>query len=254
MHLLSFCLAGRHKKTFAFTSSVSAVMGPAMAGKRVEELPVGDNVRSPSGTGYAQSKYIVERVTQHYSSALAMPVRLLRVGQLCGHSVLGVWNESEMWPIMIATGLDHMNAMPVLDSTRVNWLPVDACARAAGRIVTSKHSDLGDLYTVNNLVHPAPISWDTYLNLLAEASGKAFERMPIAAWTAALETLAEKGRTDVPGTKLLGYFQSMAASPESENSDFATASVVGLDSLDVAAVRNWFQRWNESGFVKFSSK
>lgn len=39
----------------------------------------------------------VEKVTQHYATALSAPVKLFRVGQLCGHSSLGVWNSTEMY-------------------------------------------------------------------------------------------------------------------------------------------------------------
>ncbi len=249
MNLMRFCLSGQ-KKTFAFTSSISTVMGPTMAGKAIQEAPVSDDVHQPAGIGYAQSKYIVERITQHFSSALAMPVRLLRVGQLCGHSELGVWNESEMWPIMIATGLDYLRGMPALGGTAVNWLPVDKCAEAAAAVVTRDHASL---YTVNNLVHPRPIPWAVFLDLLAEASGRDFGRVPMPEWTAMLERLAETGSsTHVPGTKLLGYFQAMAANPDSETSDVVTATVAGLEPLNAAAVAKWLSRWQESGFVRLA--
>jgi len=89
MNLLNFCLLGR-KKTFAFTSSISAVMGPVMRGQKIQEVPVTNDPRSASGTGYAQSKYMIERITQYYASVLDLPVHLLRIGQLCGHSKLRV--------------------------------------------------------------------------------------------------------------------------------------------------------------------
>ena len=247
MDLLSFCLIGR-KKTFAFTSSISAVMGPAMRGRKIQETPVIDDPRSASGTGYAQSKYMIERITQHYASTLDMPVRLLRVGQLCGHSRLGVWNETEMWPIMFATGLDYLNKMPLLQSTHpVNWLPVDACAKAIGSIITNESTER---YTVNNLTHPWPITWGTLLDSLAEASGKTFARVGMDEWTASLEKLGEVGESHVPGLRLLGFFQNMATARSIEEVEVLTDSVVGLKPLDVAAVSKWLVRWRESGFLK----
>ncbi|RDW87990.1 hypothetical protein BP6252_00022 [Coleophoma cylindrospora] len=247
MNLLSFCLMGR-KKTFAFTSSISAIMGPALKGQKALEMPVGDDPRSASGTGYAQSKYVVERVTQHYASVTGMPVRLLRVGQLCGHSRLGVWTETEMWPIMIATGLDYMNAMPLFDESHtVNWLPVDACARAVESIIIN---DSTERYTVNNLAHPKPIGWSALLDLLAEVSGKTFARIPIAEWVASLETLAEGSSVDVPGIKLLGFFQQMATNVSSEELEIVVEKVVGVEPLNAVAVRGWLSRWGKSGFVK----
>ncbi|KAH8891456.1 male sterility protein [Thozetella sp. PMI_491] len=243
MNLLSFCLSGR-KKTFAFTSSISTVMGPALAGQKILEIPASDDPRSASGTGYAQSKYVVERITKHYASALQMPVRLLRVGQLCGHSVLGTWNETEMWPIMMATGLDYLQAMPLFSRT-VNWLPVDACAGAIAQILTNGS---GELYTVDNLAHPTPVAWSAFLDSLTEASGKTFARIPMSEWVASLENLADT--EGVPGVKLLGYFQEMAAAPDREQSEVVTRSAAGLEPLDATAVRKWLEGWHTSGFVK----
>jgi thioester reductase-like protein len=227
-------------------------MGPVLAGQNIIETPVGNDPRSASGTGYAQSKYMVERITQYYASTLNMPVRLLRVGQLCGHSTLGVWNETEMWPIMIATGLDYLKAMPLFDESRsVNWLPVDACAMAVAAIITSPS---GQRYAVNNLVHPKPITWIALLDLLAEASGEAFRRVKMSEWTAALEELAEgkSGDADVPGLKLLAFFQQMAATAtlEHEKVNIMTESVIRVESLDITAVKKMLGKWRERGFVR----
>ena len=247
MNLLNFCLLGR-KKTFDFTSSISAVMGPAMRRQKIQEVPVINDPRCASGTGYAQSKYMIERITQHYASVLDMPVRLLRVGQLCGHSKLGVWNETEMWPIMFATGLDYLNAMPLFQSTQsVNWLPVDKCAEAIGSIITNGSKDR---YTVNNLTHPKPISWNTLLDSLEEASRKTFSMVHVSEWAASLEKLGEDGRSEVPGLRLLGFFQNVAMNPKPEEFEVVAESVVGVDPLDVAAVSKWLLRWRESRFVE----
>jgi len=223
-------------------------MGPAMQGQKIEEVPVIDDPRSASATGYAQSKYIIERITQHYASVLDIPVRMLRVGQLCGHSKHGIWNETEMWPIMFATGLDYLEAMPLFQSNQsVNWLPVDKCAEAICSIITKSSKDR---YTINNLTHPKPISWNMMLDLLEEVCGKTFARVPMDEWVAALEKRGEDGNSEMPGLRLLGFFQNMAMGLSREKVEVVAESVVGVESLDVAAVSKWFLRWRESGFVK----
>ncbi|TEA18492.1 Adenylate-forming reductase Nps11 [Colletotrichum sidae] len=205
MHLMSFCLS-HTKKTFAFMSSVAAAMG-SPAGTMVPELPLDSDPARALATGYAQSKFIVEQVAQHYAASLGVPVRILRVGQLCGHTRLGTWNRTEMWPIMMMTGLDFLAAMPVLD-TEVDWLPVDVCAEAIQEAVLGHREDS---YTVANLTNSATISWDMLLDHLEEASGKQFERVEMREWVARLEarSAGESGVEQTPAMKLLGFFQAM---------------------------------------------
>lgn len=223
-------------------------MGPALRGHKALETPASKDPRSASGTGYAQSKYIVERITQHYSSTLDMPVRLLRVGQLCGHSTLGTWQETEMWPMMIATGLDYLNAMPLFHvSQTVNWLPIDACAKTVDSIITNNSTER---YTVNNLAHPRPITWAALLDLLAEASYKTFARVQMAQWTASLEKLAKDGSRDVPGLKLLAFFQQMETNVDRGEFDVVVESVVGVEPLNIVAVSKWLSKWCEIGFLR----
>ncbi|KAI8174470.1 Adenylate-forming reductase Nps9 [Colletotrichum sp. SAR 10_75] len=77
MHLMAFCLKGP-KKTFAFMSSVAAAMG-SKAAEVIQELPLGPDPESALQTGYAQSKFIIEQITQHYESTFNVPVHIFRV-------------------------------------------------------------------------------------------------------------------------------------------------------------------------------
>ncbi|KAK7556641.1 male sterility protein [Phyllosticta citricarpa] len=252
MHLLRFCLTGG-RKTFSIMSSVAACMGEAAKGRNVLEEPVGDDPKVALSTGYGQSKYIVERVTQHYSATLSTPVKLFRVGQLCGHSRLGVWNTSEMWPIMIATGLKHLHALPELPGTVVNWLPVDICASAISqKLGCSQKSDAangdaaeqGDFYAVHNLVNPSTISWTEFLDVLAVASPETpFERVDMTEWVRRLENAAENGSVDaIPGLKLLGFFQDMKKEVNGEGVEFKTASVEAGCKITVDIIGGWLNR------------
>ncbi|KAH9907809.1 male sterility protein [Xylariomycetidae sp. FL2044] len=250
MSLLSFCYAGR-AKTFSFMSSIATCMGPATKGQtQVLETPIRADPLLATNTGYAQSKFIVERITQHYALALSMPVRLLRVGQLCGHSRLGVWNTSEMWPIMIGTGLEHLQAMPSLppSSTVVNWLPVDVCAATSASILLAPEQQQ-PLYTVSNLTHPQPIDWGRYLDLISDVSMRDFERVSMADWVSRLEKLAEQDQ-EIPGLKLLGFFQEMAKGEGSEALEFVCERVEGLEPLNSRLVKGWFEVWRKDGFLK----
>ncbi|OJD40614.1 male sterility protein [Diplodia corticola] len=276
MNLLSFCYAGT-LKFFSFMSSVAACMGQAANSQLIPEAPVSNDPMMALNTGYAQSKFIVEKMTYHYATALCVPVKLFRVGQLCGHSSLGVWNSTEMWPIMISTGLKHLRALPSLPSTTVNWLPVDVCASSiasslfATAAATATTTD-PSTYTVHNLVNPSPISWSAFLSTLAAATSSpssssnpstlAFGTVSMREWVTMLERAAEQERDEVPGLKLLGFFQDTAAGVDlaaksseekggknGEGVEFVAASVRGARAVDEEMVRLWLDRWRDERFV-----
>ena len=83
--------------------------------------PTGEDVtealsRTPEesvSVGYAQSKWVAEQVC-HAASKFGLPVSILRLGQLCGDTKLGIWNESEGWPLMIKTA-ETLHCLPNLD-------------------------------------------------------------------------------------------------------------------------------------------
>lgn len=53
--------------------------------------------------GYAESKWVGERILAAASSATGVDTVCVRVGQLCG-GVNGYWNEKEWFPAIIKSG------------------------------------------------------------------------------------------------------------------------------------------------------
>ena len=239
------------KKTFAFNSSVATNMGKSASGKTIRETPIANDPSLALETGYAQSKFIVEVISQVLATASNIPVRIFRVGQLCGHSTLGYWNTTEMFPIMIASGLRNLNAMPIFDQQTVNWLPVDICAETI-RMILIEHPSTG--YSLHNLVNPAAISWSQFLDALTIASGVDFERVSINEWVARLQKVSEE-KDGVSGAKLLGFFEGMAQSVDAEakfDNLHTTALVQSLrdcTSVDSDLLALYLQRWREVGFA-----
>lgn len=46
---------------------------------------------------------------------------ILRVGQLCGDTVSGRWNEKEGWPLMIRTA-EEIGCLPILEEVSLRSL------------------------------------------------------------------------------------------------------------------------------------
>ena len=88
-----------------FCSSIASVLGgSAQQQGEIKEVTSNDPATA-SPIGYSQSKWVVEKICDIASQLHDMVdrVRVLRIGQLCGDTVTGYWNEKEGWPLLIRT-------------------------------------------------------------------------------------------------------------------------------------------------------
>ncbi|KAI7285022.1 male sterility protein [Hortaea werneckii] len=259
IHLMHFANTGM-SKIFAFSSSVATHLGPAAAGKEVAEAEMANDPNLALDTGYAQSKFVVEILAQSFARHTGLPVAVLRIGQLCGHSKLAAWNETEMFPIMINTGLNHLKAMPRLEGQMVDWLPVDICAASIDSLLTAapqpKPLDSADTAgnslrsRVHNLVNPKALPWDSFLDVLLDASGMDFDRIPMSEWVVRLQALSESG-IEVPGTRLLSFFQDMASGDGDSGPVFSTQKtcryapvLANVGTIDVRLMKSYLEKWS----------
>ncbi|KAI7554322.1 male sterility protein [Hortaea werneckii] len=262
MHLMRFANTGCSKR-FAFSSSVATHLGPAAAGTEVAEVEMANDPNLASDTGYAQSKFVVEILAQSFARHTGLSVAVLRIGQLCGHSKLAAWNETEMFPIMINTGLTNLKAMPILEGQMVDWLPVDTCAATIDSLLIaglspkpSGPADVADTLSrshVHNLVNPRALPWENFLNVLKEASGIEFDRVPMSEWVIRLQALSESG-TEVPGTRLLSFFQDMASAGNDSGPVFSTHKtcryapvLANVGTIDVQLMKRYLEEWPLAG-------
>ncbi|KAL2066412.1 hypothetical protein VTL71DRAFT_2483 [Oculimacula yallundae] len=253
MSLLRLCHAGR-PKTFAFTSSISTCMGTGpfstttpSNSRTIPESPIGSDPSIALSTGYAQSKYIIERITQTASHHLSLPIKLLRVGQLSGHTSTGHWSTDEMWPIMFASSFhSNMKALPLFEGEKsVDWIPVDVAAGTIRDVILQpsgsgsgsgssemeqelrssedETTDLkkGELYNVHNIANPHPISWNALISMLQSIRTRngqdEVEEISMREWTRRLVALS----TTLPTT----------ASTSTTSNTPATNTIPGLRLL-----------------------
>ena len=69
--------------------------------------PVPEERVEPSsaiGTGYTESKWIVEEILHRFSVQTGLPTTVVRLGQVCGDK-LGHWNEKEWFPALVKSSL-----------------------------------------------------------------------------------------------------------------------------------------------------
>ncbi|KAJ9115675.1 putative NRPS-like protein biosynthetic cluster [Naganishia adeliensis] len=118
-----------HKTRVLFCSSIASALNGLGKGDTVyEKLSEDPNTAVP--IGYSQSKWVTEQICAraNESDMLNDKVQVLRIGQLCGDTQEGMWNESEGWPLMIKTA-QTTGTMPILQENP-SWLPVDIAAQS----------------------------------------------------------------------------------------------------------------------------
>lgn len=128
---IDFSAHSTYGASIFFISTVSTVMKWPVnhTGKMPEQVI--DDWSLPQPMGYAESKYISERLLEEASRVSGVPVRICRVGQVAGPtSQVGRWSMREWFPSLVASsafmGVIPENLGPM---EMVDWVPVDLLAK-----------------------------------------------------------------------------------------------------------------------------
>lgn len=188
-----------------------------------------------------------------------MTIKLLRVGQLCGHTRTGYWNTDEMWPIMFASSAHPaISAIPDFRGKVVDWVPVDI---AAGTVRDILLSNQNDIYSVHNVVNPSPIAWSELVGMLQKGNLGPNEMNVVSMkeWVERLTSQVEAGTSpdEISALRLLPFFEDMALEEEEEKKIFETEKTRGI-SKSLRECGGFSQLWldgnvkvwKETGFLR----
>ncbi|PIL33563.1 hypothetical protein GSI_04186 [Ganoderma sinense ZZ0214-1] len=241
-----------------FVGSITVFCNWKMAGP-VPEIPI-DDPASSFGMGYAESKWVSERILQNVALERGAHTVVVRVGQIEGDR-MGHWNEREWFPSLVKSAL-FQKCLPKQDKT-VAWVPSYEAARA---LVEMRHS----LDPIIHLVHPRPVPWDTIMVPIARELNVPL--VPYTAWLSALEgsIASERGSTKEVqamrlnrALRLLPLFKDhckkMERMPERDAIGFVflgmdkamrvSKSLASLPQLDGERAMLWLAAWRKSGFL-----
>ena len=121
---MSLAVPNARPARFIFCSSITSVIGSPKT-VPVPEMIVKD-LSVSSSLAYGRSKLVAEHVIQAAVDTVCANATILRIGQITGDQDYGAWNENEMIPMIVRSGLT-MGTLPVLD-LNCEWLPVDTLA------------------------------------------------------------------------------------------------------------------------------
>ncbi|OQD97777.1 hypothetical protein PENSOL_c011G09110 [Penicillium solitum] len=206
-NLIQFSLDVEQSKParFLFCSSISVASRAPVTTDVAESLITDYN--HASRTGYARSKLISELII---GKAAQMGARssILRIGQIVGDSVHGIWTNMEAIPLIIQSAR-AIDVLPQLDETCA-WIPVDYLAETIAELSLTTNqmhfADDSNLPLVYNIVNPTEFHWTRDMLPAMKEAGVEFTLIPPSEWVKRLE----KGDTDPsknPAIKLLSFFQ-----------------------------------------------
>ncbi|PLB52351.1 acetyl-CoA synthetase-like protein [Aspergillus steynii IBT 23096] len=249
-NLLGFCLNVRAPQParFSFCSSVSTV-ARTPGGWAPEALP--ESLSYAQNMGYAQSKLVTEHIVNRVAQQTGMSARVLRVGQIIGDTVHGIWNDSEAIPMILQTA-KTIGALPQLDDV-LSWTPVDTIASSVIDLTLAE--DAGEVMNVTN---PILKHWTYDLLPLLKQAGLDFEVVDRQEW---LRRLLNSNRDPAanPPIKLLPFFANKYGHNHSKSFLFYSTNLAqaaapalrqagGLTQELVTRFARYFQNecWNQT--------
>lgn len=134
--------------------------------------------------GYAQSKWVAERLLQQ-ASARGIPINVYRPGPITGHSRTGVWNQDDLIAQLLQASF-RLGAVPDV-SFMIDVVPVDYVSKAIVHIA----KDPGSVGRVFNLTSARQIDFAEIVDLVDEI-GFDIRRISFREWKADLFELASK--------------------------------------------------------------
>ncbi|KAL6709782.1 hypothetical protein ACN47E_001211 [Coniothyrium glycines] len=196
---------------FTYCSSTASIMNGKLDPTGYLPERILSEPSSSSPLGYSQSKWVAEHICAeaHKRTRLRGRLSVVRVGQLAGDSVAGVWNTKEAWPMMLSTA--HLiHCLPDLNNEPLDWLPVDIAAKAFVE-TTAAEGASGDELPIFHVLNPhLEPTWHDMLQWLRKK--ETFEIVDPKEWVRRLEECSE---TNHSALKLLGLWKE-AYGPEAQ--------------------------------------
>ncbi|ORX39247.1 hypothetical protein BD324DRAFT_618987 [Kockovaella imperatae] len=206
---------------------------------------------------YAKAKWIVDHLMA-YARAYGLIGGIFRIGQICGDSQHGIWNQREAIPLLIqaASVLGVVPYAYVDGKDQVSWMPVDHFAEGLVAAVVH-HEDTGGNIPVWNFSNPHPTPWRRIVRATQRALPGGARAVPYDQWLDILKAHRKDSRVLAP--KLLPYYSS-GLFPAQPFEHVAVAATLAKDRLegrgswefceiDEALIIKMIIRWMEEGFI-----
>ena len=143
-------LAGQSGATVQYIST-NGILPPSDKSYPEDAMVDIDAVPDQLVDGYGQSKWVAEKLL-HEARDRGMPVRVIRLGTISGHSVSGSTNNYDLFTAIIVESL-HLGYAPDIKNWRAEMTPVDYVSKAI--VALSNHPETEQL--VYHIGDPDPV-------------------------------------------------------------------------------------------------
>ncbi|KAF1940667.1 ochratoxin A non-ribosomal peptide synthetase [Clathrospora elynae] len=271
--LIQFSAQSRWHGTIQFISSISSVAN--YPSTTVPEAVIHE-LSSPSPMGYGQSKYLAEQLLDYACKNLGISASFVRLGQIAGAArTASGWNRQEWLPSLVASSA-FIRALPKtlgrVSAAGVpidcNWVPVDHLAEVLVELTLApedkdKSGKRG--VSVNQIVHPKPVSWSSLLQPIQKAIEDSvplstpIEIVTYPDWLSILKSRTAEAESDTnvdhamlvqrnPAIKLLGFYEDssdklLKLTLSIENTMKASKTLRDLEPLRDEWVTGWVKEW-----------
>jgi thioester reductase-like protein len=204
-HLLDLALKvpRQNPPRFTYCSSTASIMNSPPGPDGYLQEHIQSHPSSASPLGYSRSKWVAEHICleAHKKTNLRGHIAVVRVGQLTGDSMSGVWNTKEAWPMMLSTAR-LTNCLPDLGSEPLDWLPVDTAANAFVQITKQDNTRIEEMSVYHVLNPHQEPTWHQMLEWIKEKED--FEIVHPGEWVGQLE---KHEGSEHSALKLLGLWK-----------------------------------------------
>ena len=289
LQLLRFSARSKHGACLNFLSSISAVMhwNLADSGPIPEQIITDWSVAEP--LGYAQSKYVAERLLDVAANA-GIPCVVWRIGQIAGPIAIkgSMWNRREWLPSLIASSL-FLGKIPASLglNDKIEWIPVDSLSQIIMDLLWEFETTWQDMPTeldlanstghnnsnstaasatrspaVYNIVNPSSTNWQSLLPAIqAYYHGNPLEIVSLREWVDALQaSVSNADHVDMvsanPAARLLNFFQTLAEREaelgplfETSQATRASKTLRHLQAVSPEWMMRWLKQWNFEAVV-----
>ncbi|KAF8580393.1 acetyl-CoA synthetase-like protein [Ramaria rubella] len=202
------------------------------------------------GSGYAESKWVGERILEEAANNTPLQPVIVRIGQMTSNSS-GAWNAGDWLPAIVRSG-QVVGALPSRDDS-IAWISLESAAQAIFDFRLSRSQYL-------HLTHPHPVPWATVFSVFA--SMLHVPLVPWEEWVIMLET-DTTGPESNPAVHLLDFFRSASSKPmqgrEALGSPLldltealkASPTLVNpsLPHISEIDAENWIKYWKHSRYL-----
>ncbi|GAQ06065.1 lovastatin diketide synthase LovF [Aspergillus lentulus] len=252
--LLELSRCCRYRAHVHFMSSLATVL----ASKTPSLSPIAETPNEmPSlvwPSGYAESKYIAERMCALASSNWGIPTTIYRIGQIAGSRSGGIWNKAEWFPSLVLTSKTLGKVPRSLGPREIDWLPVDQLAKAISEIFESRSPAGASSAAVFHLVNPHKTRWESLLPVIEEKYP--VEAVEFGCWLDELvkfDHATTDAKERLPLLNLLPLVRQMAdlinqgwLAPliDTKQSETASETLREMDRISPEMMKRWLQKWD----------